>query len=68
MTTTRQDILKALGQLSERYPHWRFGQMVSNVSCWVEGPTAEVIWDVEDEQFLEAIKKHLAKKPTDTNA
>lgn len=63
MTTTRQEIFKALAEMSERYPEWRFGQMVANVSFWAKGPTTQAIWDVEDQQFLETIKKHLEKKP-----
>ena len=63
MTTTRQEILKALAELSERYPDWRFGQMVSNVSFWAKEPTTHAIWDVEDQEFLETIKKHLQKPP-----
>lgn len=62
VTTTRQEILKALAEMSDRYPDWRFGQMVSNISCWAKGPTTEAIWDVEDQQFLETIKKHLETK------
>jgi inosine-uridine nucleoside N-ribohydrolase len=49
--------------MSERYPEWRFGQMVANVSFWAKGPTTQAIWDVEDQQFLEAITKHLQKEP-----
>lgn len=61
MTTTRQEILKALEKLSERYPDWRFGQMVSNVSAWAKGATIQAIWDVEDKDFLETLKRHLEK-------
>ena len=63
MTTTRQEIFKALAEMSERYSEWRFGQMVANVSFWAKGPTTQAIWDVEDQQFLETLKKHLEKKP-----
>jgi hypothetical protein len=59
MTRTRQEILKALAELGERYPNWRFGQMVSNVSFWAKGPRTQAIWDVEDQQFLETINKQL---------
>ena len=51
--------MKALGEMSDRYPEWRFGQMVSNVSVWGKGATVEDIWDVEDEELLAALKKHL---------
>jgi hypothetical protein len=47
----RENIFKALAELSERYPGWRFRQTVANVSFW---PTSDAIWDVEDEQFLRA--------------
>lgn len=67
MTTTRQEILKVLVELSERYPEWRFGQMVANVSFWAQGPTTQAIWDVEDQQFLEAVKKHLERDARDNN-
>ena len=65
MNTTRQEILKALAELSDKYPDWRFGQTVANVSSWAKGPTVEAIWDVEDEQFLTALKKHLSKSTPD---
>ncbi len=63
MTTTRQEIFKALAEMSDRYPDWRFGQMVANISFWAKGPTAQAIWDVEDQQFLDTLKKHLQKEP-----
>ena len=61
MTTTRDEILQALRQMSERYPEWRFGQLMANISIWAQGPIAQAIWDVEDDQFLETIKNHLAR-------
>lgn len=63
MTTTREEIFKALAEMSDRYPDWRFGQMVANVCFWAKGPTNQAIWDVEDQQFLETLKKHLQKQP-----
>ena len=62
MTTTRQEIVTMLTQLSDRDPDWRFGQMAANVSFWAKGPTVEAMWDVEDEEFLAAITKHLSGK------
>lgn len=65
MTNTRQEILKLLAEMSDQYPDWRFGQMVANIAFWAKGPTTQAIWEVEDEEFLETIKKHLGKKRTD---
>jgi hypothetical protein len=62
MTPTRQEILDELAKMSERYPNWRFGQMVANVSFWAAGPKIESIWDVEDDEFLKALQNHLRTK------
>lgn len=62
MKTTRQEILDALQEMSRYYPDMRFGQMVSNIAFWAIGPKPESVWDVEDEQFLEALVKHLKEK------
>ena len=62
MTATRDEILHTLKQMSERYPEWRFGQLVANICLWAQGPKAQAIWDVEDDQFLETIKSHLVRQ------
>ena len=56
----RQDLLRALAELSEAFPEWRFGQMIANLSYLAIGPTNEAIWDMEDDQLLAAIRKHIA--------
>ncbi len=61
MTTTRSRILTALGEMSERYPHWRFGQMVVNISVWAKDGNPKGPYDVEDDDFLTALRDHLDK-------
>ena len=61
MTPIRKQILHALEEMSDRYPEWRFGQMVANISHWAKEPTVEAIWDVEDEEFLNGIRSHLER-------
>ena len=51
----RAELLAAIMELCERYPEWRFGQLVSNVAGW----TDQEIWDVEDKQLLQAARLHL---------
>ena len=51
----RAELLAVLAQLCERYPGWRFGQLVANLASWAD----QEIWDVEDEQLLEAARQHL---------
>lgn len=58
---TRQEILRVLEALSAVYPDMRFGQLVVNVSNWATR-MPEGLWDVEDEDFLTAAKKHLEKR------
>ena len=63
MRRTRDEILLLLAQLSECYPDWRFGQMVVNVANWAANPPLpESVWDVEDEEFLTALRGHLEKQ------
>ncbi|HYV38626.1 MAG TPA: hypothetical protein VE988_23275 [Gemmataceae bacterium] len=50
----RADLLAAITELCQRYPNWRFGQLVANVAGWAD----QEIWDVEDEQLLEAVRLH----------
>jgi hypothetical protein len=58
-TQLRSEILRLLEQLSDLTPDVRFGQLVANLSYLAVGPTAEAIWDMEDEQLLCAIKQHI---------
>ncbi len=51
----RANLLTAIAALGEHYPDWRFGQLVANVAGWAD----QEIWDVEDEQLLEAARLHL---------
>ena len=60
MTSTRQQILHALEELSKLTSEVRFGQLIANLWYLAIGPTAEAIWDMEDEQLLDAIHQHIA--------
>lgn len=51
----RADLLAAIAELCQRYPEWRFGQLVANVAGWAD----QEIWDAEDEQLLQAARLHL---------
>ena len=60
----RTDLLAAIEQLCERYPHWRLGQLVANVAGWAD----QEIWDVEDQQLLAAARLHLSQLTTRESA
>jgi hypothetical protein len=55
----RQELLRVLGELGEQAPDVRFGQLLANLSYMAKSFTAEAIWDVEDEELLEAARVHL---------
>jgi hypothetical protein len=60
ITGHRQEMLQLLERLSELTPEVRFGQLIANLSYLAVGPTNEAIWDMEDEQLVAAIRKHIA--------
>ncbi len=60
ITAQRQEIVRLLERLSELAPEVRFGQLVANLSYLAIGPTTEAIWDMEDEQLVAALRKHIA--------
>ena len=51
----RAELFETIAKLCDRYPHWRFGQLIANIAGWSD----REIWDVEDEQLLEAARAHL---------
>ncbi len=55
----RSQLLRVLDDLGEYTPDVRFGQLLVNLSYMAKSFTAEAIWDVEDEELLEAAKSHL---------
>jgi hypothetical protein len=56
---TRQEILHLLERVSKLAPDVRFGQLIVNLSYMAIAPANEAIWDMEDEQLLEAIRRHV---------
>jgi hypothetical protein len=60
ITPQREEILRLLERLSELTPDVRFGQLIANLSYLAVAPTNEAIWDMEDDQLVAAIGKHIA--------
>jgi hypothetical protein len=55
----KQALINAVVALCDRYPHWRLGQLILNVSGWADVDA----WDVEDDQLLAAALAHLKQLP-----
>ena len=58
----RRQLLETLLELSERFPDWRLGQMITNLATHARGPEVESIWDAEDEELLDAAREYLANR------
>ena len=58
-SAVRRDLLRVFAELSEVCPEVRLGQLVANLSYLARGLSNESIWDMEDEELLEAARKHL---------
>jgi hypothetical protein len=60
----RTELFEALAELCRRYPAWRLGQLIANVSGWAD----QEVWDVEDEQLLATAQAHLRERPGSPDA
>ena len=56
---TRRELLRVLDELSAQCPDVRFGQLMANLATLAKGPIVEAIWDVEDEELLQAARRQL---------
>ena len=54
---TRQEILARLARLSELAPDMRFGQLIANLAFMAAGPWDQTLWDLEDNQLLDAVRQ-----------
>jgi hypothetical protein len=56
----RAEILRELSRLSELTPDVRFGQLIANLAVLAAGPWDQVLWDLDDQQLLSAIRQQVA--------
>ena len=55
----KQEILHALVDLVDQTPQVRFGQLIANLAVIARGPDPEAVWDMEDDELLDAIRSHV---------
>ena len=60
MTTERAELFAALQQLLEVYPPFRLGQLVVALAEKVKGFERGAVYDVEDDELLEAARGMIA--------
>jgi hypothetical protein len=58
MSSTRKALLAALEALGGDVPEMRFGQLVCFVAHLAKGPAQSAVYDVEDQELIEAIEKN----------
>jgi len=60
-TSTRQELLARLGELSRACPEMRLGQLVANLAVVARGTEPGAVWEMEDEELLAAANWQLAE-------
>ncbi|MFM9965360.1 MAG: hypothetical protein ACKV2Q_29595 [Planctomycetaceae bacterium] len=55
----RDDVFQVLRELCEHCPDVRFGQLIVNLSYLARGMAHESIWDMDDEELIQAATKQL---------
>lgn len=66
MTDNRKKLIRAIEEMSDRYPDWRIGQLILNVLFWTQDPdphyTSGDLYNVENEELLHTIRDHLDRR------
>lgn len=57
MTTIREKLLSSITRIGELDPDVRFGQLIANLATIAGGASDQSIWDLEDEQILDAMNE-----------
>jgi hypothetical protein len=56
---TRAELLEALAELGRARPNWRLGQTISNLAMAAGRLDAGAVWDLEDDEALQAARQIL---------
>jgi hypothetical protein len=55
----RDELLQVLSGFGDHAPNMRFGQLIANLAFLARTTGGSDVWDVEDEELLEAARGHL---------
>jgi hypothetical protein len=55
----RDELLRVLSEFSDHAPDMRLGQLIANLAFLARSSGPPDIWEVEDEELLEAGRSHL---------
>ena len=59
MTSSREELLRLMAELSDADPTLRLGQMLTNLATLARGPQPESVWDCEDDELIAAASRLL---------
>jgi hypothetical protein len=61
-TELLKELLKVIAKLSEAFPEWRMGQLISNLATSAGKLEAGAVWDLEDDEALAAAQRLLERR------
>jgi hypothetical protein len=57
--TAHNEVIEALAELRQALPSMRLGQLIANLATVARGAVAGAVWEVEDDELLQAIRWQL---------
>jgi hypothetical protein len=60
-TNAPSELLSRLAELNRACPEMRFGQLIANMAVVARGTEPGAIWEMKDEELLEAVNWQLAE-------
>jgi hypothetical protein len=57
--TSHDELLESLAELRRALPSMRLGQLIANMATVARGAVPGAIWEVEDQELLDAIRWQL---------
>jgi hypothetical protein len=57
--SVRNELLRVLSEFGDHAPDLRFGQLIANLAFLARATGGSDVWEVEDEELLEAARDHL---------
>ena len=55
----RDELIQVLQKFTDHAPDMRFGRLIGNLALLARASGASDVWEVEDEELLEAARGHL---------
>ena len=62
MNPQRAQLLKVIAELSEAFPEWRMGQLISNLATSAGKLESGAVWDLEDDEAITAAQRLLERR------